>query len=113
MENPKFSGGLRGALGAARAERMPESLSERPILSATWGYGGFGPEFYRIEIKHFIGAIMHREFDTRSGGQWWLGANLRPQAVQHAYVSIHAPVRGRPQTPIHPRLRLRFRSTPP
>ena len=30
-------------LGAPRAQRIPESLSEGPILSATWGCGGFGP----------------------------------------------------------------------
>ena len=59
---------MPGALGALRAQRTPESLSEGPNLSATWDYGGFGPKFYRIEIAQFIGAIAHHEFETRSGG---------------------------------------------
>ena len=68
MENPKFSGGLPGALGALRAERTSESLSEGSNLSATWGYAGFGPKFYLIEIATFIDFYPHQKLYSRLVG---------------------------------------------
>jgi hypothetical protein len=69
---------------------MPESLSELPILSATWGYGGFWPELQRLEIKRLTILVYHRKFETRMGEQGRLGANLQAQAASRS-PSVPAP----------------------
>ena len=76
MENPKLSAGLGGRLGAPRAERSAQSLSEGQILSATWGYGGFGPKLERIEIVTFNGADPDQKLRFRLPVREDLGSKL-------------------------------------
>ena len=67
-ENRRSPAVLRRQPGAPKTQRTSESLSEGPILSATWGYGGFGPRSERIEIAEFNGAISNRKLKFRLGG---------------------------------------------